>query len=86
MSQTTSGSIEFNRDRDTSCETRGEAKEQTQANAIADAENDRVRHGTGKQPQRAMLSPQQVVGKIKAAQHIKKGPCDAYGSYGVVVH
>ncbi len=86
MRQTASCSIEFNRDREAGCETRGEAKEQTQANAISDSENDRVRHGTGKQPQRAVLSTQQVVGKIKAAQQVKKGPCDADGSYRVVVH
>jgi len=85
MIQTTSRPTKFNRDSDTSRKTRGEAKEQTEANAVAGPEYDRIRYRPRKQPQRTVLSPQQVVGKVKAPEHIKARACDADGCYRVVI-
>ena len=56
MRQTTSCSIEFNRDSDAGRKTGGEAKKQPKANAVADPEDDRIGYRPSKQPQRTVLS------------------------------
>jgi hypothetical protein len=85
MVQTTSRPIELDRDGDTGGKSCGQAKDQTEANAIANSENNRLRYRPCEQTQRTMLSAQQIIGKIKAAQHVKKSTRDAHGCYRVVV-
>jgi len=80
------GSIEFNGQRDTGGYTRSEAKEKAEANAVSDAEDDRIGHGAGKQSQRPMLAAQQVICKIQTSEHIKACASDADGGDGVVIH
>src|SRR5256884_4131552 len=58
MIQPASCSTTFNRQGDTGRDTGSQAKEEPQAEAIADAKNNRVRDRTGKQPQRTVLSTQ----------------------------
>ena len=58
MIQATSCSTEFNRQSDTGGDTGSQAKEETEAEAVADAEDNGVRYRTGKQPQRTVLSTQ----------------------------
>src|SRR5436853_1755583 len=58
MIQPTSCSTEFNRQGDTGRDTGSQAKEETEAEAVADAEDNGVRYRTGKQPQRTVLSTQ----------------------------
>ena len=53
---------------------------------VADAEDNGVRYGTGKQAQRTVLSPQQVVGQIETSQHIKTGTHNTDDRDGAVVH
>ena len=80
------GSIEFDGQRDTGGYSSSKAKEKTEADAVTDAEDDRVRHGPGKQSQRPMLAAQQVIRKIQTPEHIKTRARDADGGDGVVVH
>src|SRR5258708_22415947 len=46
------------------------AKENSQPQPIADAEHKRIRYRAGQQPQRPMLSPQQVVGKDRKSTRL----------------
>ncbi len=64
---------------DAGSQTSGQAKKHTKAKALTDSKNDRVRYRARKQPQRAVLSAQQVVGKVKAAEHIRTGADNADG-------
>ena len=66
-------------------ETGGEAKEGTEADAVTDAEDDRVRYGPRKQSQRTMLAAQKVVGEIKATHYVKATAHDADGCDDVVI-
>jgi hypothetical protein len=77
---------EFNREGNTGGDTGSQAKEETEAQAVADAEDNGVCDRAGKEAQRTVLSTQQVVGQIKSAQHIKKGTCDTDERDGMVVH
>ena len=56
MIQTTSCPIELDRQRNASRNTRSQAKDETKANAIADAEDNGVRYSTSQQSQWTMLS------------------------------
>jgi uncharacterized protein len=80
------GSIEFNGKRNARSNAGGEPKEKSEADAVPDAEDDRVRHRPGKQSQRPMLAAQQVIRQIQASDHVKTGAGDADGCDGVVVH
>jgi ketosteroid isomerase-like protein len=80
------GSIEFNGKRNARSNAGGEPKEKSEADAVPDAEGDRVRHRPGKQSQRPMLAAQQVIRQIQASDHVKTGAGDADGCDGVVVH
>jgi hypothetical protein len=82
----TSCSIEFNRYGNAARDTRGKAKEETQAKAIAEPTQNRVRHCSCNQSQRAVLATQQIVGKIKAPKQIKTGANDAYGCDRMMIH
>ena len=86
MIEPASRSIKFNRQRDAGRNTGSQAKEQTKPEAIADAEDKRVGYRAGDQPQRTVLSTQQVVRKIETAQHIKTRTRNADGRDCVVVH
>src|SRR5215470_12944083 len=86
MRQPTSGAVEFNRHCNPGRNTGGHAKKETKSKAIPDAEDNRVGHRAGKQPQRAMLSAQQVVGKVETPKNIEKSARDADGCDCMVVH
>ena len=81
-----SRSIELNRQRDARRNPGSQAKERTQSQAVADAESQRVSYRPRKQPQRTMLSTQQIISKIKTAQYIKARPRNADGRDCMVVH
>src|SRR5262249_10525253 len=66
--------------------TGGHAKKETKSKAVPDAEDDRVGHRAGKQPQRAMLSTQQVVGQVETPKNIEKRARDPDGCDCMVVH
>src|SRR5258708_17993334 len=63
-----------------------QAKEEAKPEAITDAEDNGVRYRAGKQPQRTVLSAQQVIRKIERTQHIKARTHNADGRDGMVVH
>jgi hypothetical protein len=86
MIQPTRCPAEFNRQGNTAGQTGSQPKEETQAKSIADAEDNGVRYGTGKQAQRTVLSTQQVVGQIETTQHIKTGTRNTDDRDDVVVH
>ena len=86
MIQPTRCPAEFNRQGNTAGQTGSQPKEETQAKPIADAEDNGIRYGTGKQAQRTVLSTQQVVSQIETTQHIKTGTCNTDDRDGVVVH
>src|ERR1700688_4208232 len=86
MMQAASCSIEFDRNRDTGRYARSQAKEETEAKAVADSENDGIGYRAGKQPQRTVLPTQKVVSEIETAQDIETGSRDADGRDCVVVH
>ncbi len=65
---------------------RKQAKEKTQPKAKADTEDNGIRYRASKQPQRTVLSAQQVIGKIETAQHIKTRSRNADGRGCVMVH
>src|SRR5437899_2781423 len=78
--------IEFNRQRNAGRNPGSQAKEGAQTEAIPDSEDNRIRDRASQQPQRTVLSTQQVVRKIEAPQHIKTRPRNADGRDGMVVH
>jgi hypothetical protein len=84
--QPAGSSIEFDGDRNACSNSSGNAEEETEPEAVSDAEDDGVRHRPGKQSQRAMAAAQQVIGKIQTANHIKAGARYADGGDGVMVH
>ena len=86
MLQAARRSIQFNRDGDAGGNPRREAKKETEAETVADSEDDRVGYRASKQPQRAVLPAQQIVCKVQAAEHIQAGTDDADHRNGVVVH
>src|SRR5713226_4407157 len=81
-----SGSMELNRDGNAGRGSRSDSKEQAKAYTVADSEHDRVRHHLGEQPQGTVLAAQQIVSKIKSAEHIQTNAGDADSRDGVVVH
>ena len=86
MIQPTSCSTELNRQSDTGGDAGSQAKEETEAEAVADAEDNGVCDRAGKQAQRTVLSTQKVVGQIETAQHIKTGARNTDDRDGMVVH
>ncbi len=86
MIQPTRCSTELNRQSDTGGNAGSQAKEETEAKAVADAEDNGVRYRSGKQAQRAVLSTQQVVGQIETTHHIKTGTRNADDRDGMVIH
>jgi hypothetical protein len=61
-------------------------KKRPRPRPVPDAEDNGVRYRAGQQPQRIVLSTQQVVGKIQTAQHIKTSARNADGRDRMVVH
>ncbi len=86
MIQSTSSAIEFNRNGDAGCNPGNYTKKEPKAQAIADAEDQRVCDSSCKQAQRAVLSAEQVISKVEAAYHIKTSTRNADGCECVVVH
>jgi hypothetical protein len=86
MIQPASCSTEFNRQGDASRDTGSQAKKETKAEAVANAEDNGVRHHTGKQPQRTVLTAQQVVSQIETTQNITTDACNADDRDRMVVH
>src|ERR1700736_3835806 len=78
--------MEFNRRCSAGRKPGGQGKKQTEPDTIAGSEHRRVRYCPGKQPQRAVLSAQQVISEIKTPQHIETSPDDADSSNHMVVH
>lgn len=85
MIQSTSYSIEFGRGSNARRDTGGEAEEGTEADAVTDAEDDRVGYGPRKQSQWTMLAAQKIVSKIKAAHYIETTARDADACDDVVI-
>src|SRR5580704_5027640 len=86
MIEPASGAIEFNRQGNTGCDPGSQPEEETEAEAIANAENDGISDRAGEQAQRAVLAAEQVISEIKTTEHIKAGARNADGRDGVVVH
>lgn len=86
MIQAASRSVEFNRKCDAGRDTRSQAKEETQAKTVADPEDDGIRYCPGKQPQRPVLSSQQVVSQVETTQHTKTDAGNADCRDCMVVH
>ena len=86
MLQPPSHSIEFDRKSDTGGNAGNKAKEGTETEAIADAEYDGVRYSPRKQSQRAMLSTEEVISKIKTPQHAETTARNADGRDCMVIH
>src|SRR5438270_348938 len=86
MIQPTSYSIQFDSSCNTYRKTRSKAEEGTQADTVTDTEHYRVRYDPRKQPQRAMLSTQKVVSKIKASHYIQAAARNADRRNCMVVH
>ena len=86
MVQSARGAVEFNRERYAGSKTRHQAEEETKAQTVADSEEDRVCDRPGKHPQRTVLAPQQVIRKIKTAEHIQAGAGNADGCDHMMVH
>jgi hypothetical protein len=78
--------MKFNCDGNAGCGSRSDSKEKAEADTEADSEHDRVRHHPGEQPQGTVLGTQQIVGKIKAAEHIQTDAGEADSRDSVVVH
>jgi hypothetical protein len=85
MIQPASCSTEFNRQDNAGGDSGSQAKEKTKAEAVADAEDNGVRYGTGKQAQRTVLSTQQAVSEIETTEHVKTGAGNADDRNGMVV-
>src|SRR5580704_1930129 len=83
--QSTCFPIEFDRKGDASRDAGSQAKDGTHPNAVAKAEDDRIRYRPRKQPQRAVLPTEQIVSEIKAAQHVQATTANGDGRDGVVV-
>jgi hypothetical protein len=81
-----SRSMKFNRDSNAGRGSRSDSKEKAKADAEPDSEHDRVRHHPGEQPQGTVLAAQQIVSKIKAAEHIQTNASDADSRDHVMVH
>ncbi|MGA2878258.1 MAG: hypothetical protein ABSG13_04850 [Bryobacteraceae bacterium] len=79
-------SVQLNRDGHSKRQTGGHAEDQSQAETVPESKQNRISNGPGQQPQWAMRSTQQVVGKIEAAQHIQATACNGDGSNCVVIH
>jgi hypothetical protein len=86
MIQATSCSIEFNCQGDARRDTGSQAKEETKAQTVAEAEDNGVRYRAREHPQRTVLPTQQIVGKIEATQHIETRARNADRRDCVMVH
>ena len=78
--------MRFNRDGDAGRNACSEAEEEPEAKAVADSEDDGVGDGASEESERAVLTAQQIIGEIEAAEHIQAGAGDADGRDCVVVH
>jgi hypothetical protein len=83
--ETAGYSIEFDCHGDTYGNTGSKTEEGTKAEAVTDAEDNRVRYHAREQAQWAVLSTQQIVSKIETTQHIQAASANADGGNGVVV-
>src|ERR1700686_528485 len=70
---------------DSSSNTGNHAKEKSQPESISNAEYDRVRHRSSKQPQRPVFAAQQIVSKIQRAQHVQARCRDAHARQQVMI-
>jgi hypothetical protein len=86
MIQPARGAIELDRQRDTGRNAGSDAEEETETKAVAGAEDNRIRDGASQQSQRTVLTAQQVVSEIEAAQHIETATRNADGREGMVIH
>jgi hypothetical protein len=57
----------------------------TKANAVANAEDDRIRYRPRKPPQGPVLSIQKVVSQIETTQHVQTAPGNADGCDSAMV-
>ena len=85
MLPATGYSIEFDCHGDTYGNSGSKAEERTKAEAVTDAEDNRVRYHAREQAQWAVLSTQEIVSKIETTQHIQAASANADGGNGVVV-
>jgi hypothetical protein len=67
-------------------DTGSHAEEEAEAKRITDSKDHGIRYDPCEQAQRSMLSAQQVVSEIQAAQQIAAGACDADSRDCVMVH
>ena len=79
-------SMKFNRDGNAGCGSGSDSKEKAETDTVADSEHDRVRHHPGEQPQGTVLAAQQIVSKIKGAEHVQTDAGEADGCDSVVVN
>src|ERR1700733_15563476 len=86
MIQPTRDAVQLDRSRNTYRNTRGKAEEGTEAQAITDTEDNRVRYDPRKQSQWAMLPTQEVVCKVQASHHVKTAARDADCRNCMMVH
>src|SRR5262249_21371058 len=85
MRETAGSAVELDRDGKARCKTRDQAKKQSQAEAVSNAENDGVCNYASKQAERAVLSAEQVIGEVEAAYYVETGAGDADSGDDVVI-
>jgi hypothetical protein len=78
--------VEFNGNSDACGYPGNQAKKQSQSNTVSNAKDNGIGYGACEQPQRTMLSAQQIIGEVKTSQHIKASACNTDGRDRVVVH
>ena len=86
MFKSPSSSIQFNGQRDTGRNPRGQSENQTEAEPIPHSENQRVSYHSCKHAERPVLSAQQVIRQVETAQHIQTCARNADGCNCVMVH
>jgi hypothetical protein len=71
MRETARGAVELEGEGDPAGQTGSQAKEEAQAETVSDTKDDGIRNGAREQAERAMLSAEEIIGKIEAAEHVK---------------
>jgi hypothetical protein len=83
---TARGTTELDGQSKAGCESGNNSEKKTESETVADSEHDGVGDDTSKQSQGAMLSAEQVISKVEAAQDIEAASDNADGCDGVVIH
>jgi len=78
--------IQFNGDRDPGCNPRSQPEHQAETKSVSNSEDQGVSYCTRKNAQRPVLSAQQVIGEIQAAQYIQTTARDADRRDAMVIH